>query len=216
MKRKASRKSRRSRKSRKISVKKIRSALLRSMETKKLRFNAAPTVKCDTVLSYNLMQQSAAQGVTESTFIGNKIYLKGIKLKMQADNSVGPSESLQMRVMILRAKAYRTTTSLTKAELYETSLYQNARTGLVDHTKAKVIYQKYITITPQYANQKITKKLSAYVKINKQFEFKDFTTDYEARGWNYYLVMHGEGSAALPGDNLFVSPFNCVLYIKDA
>ena len=76
---------------RKYSKRAFKSSILRTLlsvqETKRLRFNVANFGWSNGGIStWNIMAQSAAQGTTEKTFIGNKLFIKGIKLKLEAYN----------------------------------------------------------------------------------------------------------------------------------
>ena len=60
----------------------------------------------------------------------------------------------------------------------------------------------------------MSKKGSMYVKLNKQFTFKDFTSNFEAKGWNYYVCFHAYSVSAVGAIGNVA--FNCISYIKDA
>lgn len=160
------------------------------------------------ITSYNLNYHGVGRGTGEIQFVGNGYKIKQIQANFQLTNyapallaAVGVP--IQWMVAIIRTKVYKTTTSLTTAELFDENvgLLNTQASFFRDSDKMKVLAQKNITIRPDPSstrNSVMNKVVKLSCRPNLNFKYRDFDTSYEGQYYNYYAI-------ALPCDYPSVS-----------
>jgi len=187
----------------------MRMVKLTKPETKKLVYsigstniNPSPT----DVISYNIFYHTYSRGVGENQFIGSQINARGIQITAAFNNvathsgtSGAGTAQYKFRMMIVKSDIYRTTTSLTMAEIEDASTAPNSIYRMnYDSDKLKIIAKKDVTITPQvfatgvFSAPTIVKTLKWYIPFKKIVRFQDNSavlTDYRLKDGNYYLLI---------------------------
>ena len=150
--------------------------------------------------SYNLFFHNGAannpvtRGVGDNNFLGDKLRWKGISLKYKVINGkvdggvVWSDQPLTIDVMIIKAPAYYTTTSLPIGSLYNDTSSDNNHRFLLPGVK--VLKKKTIRLTPVKAGDKTVRTGKIWLKRDQTIEYKDFDTNYDLKdGQNYYLYL---------------------------
>jgi len=175
-------------------------------ETKIAKFTAS-VVMLNSINSWNIMYQSFAQGSGETQFTGKKVNLKGIEVKYQINNTgVTASTSgftlsdTRVLVSIIATKTYKTTSSLSYSDIQDDALATNTTYRMnYDIDKCKVLAQRKINLhamlgaasDPGTGLGGVPRQYSGkmYLRLNKNFVFRDWATSYEAQDLNYYVVI---------------------------
>lgn len=200
----------------------VKQIVLRNQETKHLVYEALAQSVGTSPVSFNVMYHAAARGTTEDEFIGESFFLKGISAKISGTNNNGPGtsspyrESITIYTYIIAAKDFNTVTSLTTAQLCDQAFTNVAERHFFDPNKCKVLASAKFCTQPtleRTAGQLILWNTEMYAKVEQRVRFRNYGTDTELSGWNYYVMAWADSNVlanALPMSISFKA------YIKDA
>lgn len=203
-------------------AKMVKQVVLRNQETKHLVYQQLATSIGTTPKTWNVMYYGAVRGLTEQNFIGESFYLKGISAKISGTNNNGPGtanpyrESITIYTMILEAKDFQTLANLNVNEFCDSAFSNDAERHYIDPNKARVLAKDKFTCQPSLertAGQLILWNTEMYAKVEKRVRFRNFGTDTELSGWNFYVLAWADSnvlSSELPMSISFKA------YIKDA
>ncbi len=127
-----------------------------------------------------------AQGVTEVTRIGDRLWPKSLTVQLCLKNGNASAAASCNRVMIVRSRLQR---ALTSSDL-------PAVQGITDYNKIFVLYDKYITVTgPDGAGpQSVTRKIFIKKKRFLRLEYAAASTVTVMNG--VYIWLVGDFAAA--------------------
>ena len=176
-------------------------------ELKIAKYSADANYTNNSIKSFNVAYHMMAQGTNENSFIGKKLNMKYLTVKYVLKNDAATALSTYWgnfdtiwRVSLVATKTFRTSTSLTGAEIYDDSFNGTGYTGafnpMYDSDKIKILTQKVIHLKPLVADE-ITLSSGApmvrYGKINfrlnRTMEFRDWNSSFEGKNMNYYILV---------------------------
>lgn len=177
----------------------VRKAIIKKTETKHVdkdwgQFNLAHQSFVAGTFTKSLLTTTTlpAQGQTEYTRDGNKIFLKGIGLRcMFYSNSERPNTKFRV-ICVKHRRGYNPAASYT-------SLFDNVSGNMmldsVDTDKCKVVFDKIIQNNKVVSNtftDEITTFRKFYIPINKNMRFEsDSSVEYSAPLHNYQFFIFG-------------------------
>lgn len=205
-------------------VKIAKQVVLSNQETKHLVYENLSTSIGTTPKSYNVMFHGAIRGTSETNFVGESFYLKGISAKFSGTNNQGVGnaapykQAIRIYTMIVAAKDFRTITNLAAGDFCDTSFSANvAERHYVDPNKARILAKDSFLCKPGFLDgvngQLEVWHTELYAPIEKRVRFRNFGTNTELSEWNYYVVAWGDSN--ILGSEVPMS-VSFKAYIKDA
>lgn len=176
-----------------------------------------------TPVSWNIFYHSVAQGNTNNTFEGDKINWRGIKVKWMLTNYGGAVRGyidtpFTVTFMLVATKVYKSTTSLTLADIRDDN---NSRpeTYFVNND-TKILYKHEIKMNQVKAGDKRHITGNFFAKKNQMITFKDFDAGtHQLQGeWQYYLMAYAwdDNIGTYPADSCGQLIFSYKNYFKDS
>lgn len=197
-------------------------------EVKIAKYTGSAAFNGSEIKSWNLAYHLFTQGVGEGSFIGKKLHIRGMEIKWQLNNTAVTSTTSghtyldHMNLLsVLSTKVYRTTTNLSIDEIQDTALAPNGPYRMnYDSDKVKIMAHRKVRFTPKLAYgssnpsgglggapQQRTGKI--YIRLNKTITFRDWSTSYELKDLNYYLLLQtanfGDSASLIKSGDLFFS-----------
>lgn len=184
-----------------LAVKKI----LRSAETKLGYFGYNSGVNAKQFLTYNLMYQAGfgnGTGGENSTFIGDKISLSGVRMRglVRTSTTLG-NVTAHLHIYLVSTPKYVTSTNLAAGDLQATADILQFPPRL-DTDKVTVLAKKKIRIQPIISGAIATQEFDFY--HNFKGRIANFMQDgtigtYALKDVNYYLCFYPEVWGSTPG-----------------
>lgn len=172
-------------------AKKIRQIAMRNMETKQYFYNtgAPRNLVSDVPLTFNL-NYYIGQGTTDSTRIGDEIFLNHFKVRLYFQTQTATSATQMYRVMIIKTRTEANLTSLTYGDIFKNAS-GSFLTDLIDDEKVTVIKSRMIRIVPQVSSTVIAQTVYMTKRMkNVRFRYNGDNAGY-GKSHNYYLVIMG-------------------------
>lgn len=175
----------------------VKRQVTKTEETKFFKYAADFTLTgSNNLISYNLFYYSSA-GTSNNQMIGDKLRWKGICVKYAIRNAdfttgfVWKDQPVIIDMYLLRTNVYKTTTSLTLAEIFNES-GSDPNIGFLNNS-TKCLAKRTLRITPDRGSATPQQKIlngKIWLKRNQIISFKDFGTSYDLKdGRNYYLMF---------------------------
>lgn len=176
----------------------VKSQITKNIETKQYMYKDSFRIADNTVRSYNLGYILGSQGTSDSQFIGNVLKYKSLVVRLMLTNtgldlsgSTASDTPVYWKVALVRSKIYKTTTNLTKEELYiGNSIGTNFVETDFDKEKVSVVRQKHFKLAQPPSYDSNTRFVTMNIRLNDMWKYRDFTNNYEGARYNYYLIVH--------------------------
>lgn len=184
--------------------KQVKKVIHKQSETKSYLDNVSgQNLYNDFVYAQNL-NYGISQGVNSEQIIGEKLFVKNIRVKGQVTSLCGTTPSngqLAYRVLIVRTKKALTSSwsAVTFSDIFRGSTTAVASRAMVDLHKVDVIYDKTKIIgQPNNSAVAMMSHVDFNIKINKN-HFCDQDNSGYFKDKNYYLIItaHKEDSGVL-------------------
>lgn len=161
-------------------------------------------------ITWNLLD-GIIQGTNTANRIGDKIFLKNLRLSLDLTNfaSSTTNSTVRYRVVIFRGKYDYSSTNYPTGEVFENnagSVPNYVLSAPIDLNQVTPLFDRTVLITPSYGAQKVHKHLLLNKMLNKAFTFRE--DDTYGKTSNLYLgifQVNNEGVAVNIQGNCQVS-----------
>lgn len=203
-------------------VKKIcKAVVMRNVETKARVINMGGTLQYNTLQTWNLLSY-LSRGAGSEQFIGQEIYLKGIRLDWAVNNDASTATAqyacdLVGTIGILKTDEWFTSTNIPKNSVTDSQYNPNDyKNHCFDSDKCQILFSKKVVIRRNLTNQFEWKNGTNYVKINRKIQFK-YENSAECLKGNYYLFYwFGNYNGSITDVRTGEAEITGKIYFKDA
>lgn len=155
-----------------------------------------------TLTTWNLLV-GLNQGTNTAQRVGDKIYIKNIRLATELFNSASSTadSTVNWRVMLFRGKYDYSTTSYPIGEVLENNAGSAAfhpPNAPMDLNQVSPLFDRNILLTNNYAGQKVRKNMTLTIPVNKTFYFRD--DDNFGKVSNLYLAVYQANQSSVSCD----------------